>query len=204
MISCIQPFFPAILVLFHSIGLVLFLQSDSASDLTWMNLMLCGTLVFLAEPLRIKSALIAFIIILGGFLIELIGTKTGYLFGDYAYGASLGWRLFGVSVIIGVNWYAIVLASSNIARFLKVNVFLQAVVAGTLCVGLDVVIEPVAIKYGFWTWANGEIPLFNYITWFFFSVFFSLLYLKSSPLINKTAAWLYAIWLLFFGILILM
>lgn len=204
MISRIQPFFPAILVLFHSIGLVLFLQSDSASDLTWMNLMLCGTLVFLAEPLRIKSALIAFIIILGGFLIELIGTKTGYLFGDYAYGASLGWRLFGVSVIIGVNWYAIVLASSNIARFLKVNVFLQAVVAGTLCVGLDVVIEPVAIKYGFWTWANGEIPLFNYITWFFFSVFFSLLYLKSSPLINKTAAWLYAIWLLFFGILILM
>ncbi len=204
MISRIQPFFPAILVLFHSIGLILFLQSDSASDLTWMNLMLCGTLVFLAEPLRIKSALIAFIIILGGFLIELIGTKTGYLFGDYAYGASLGWRLFGVSVIIGVNWYAIVLASSNIARFLKVNVFLQAVVAGTLCVGLDVVIEPVAIKYGFWTWANGEIPLFNYITWFFFSVFFSLLYLKSSPLINKTAAWLYAIWLLFFGILILM
>ncbi len=204
MMRRIHPFFPAVLVLFHVIGLVLFLRSDSASDLTWMNLMLCGTLVFLTEPMRLKTALLAVVIVLGGFLIELIGTKTGYLFGDYAYGESLGWRLFGVSVIIGVNWYAIVLASANIARYFKVNVFQQAILAGLLCVGLDVVIEPVAIKYGFWTWENGVIPLFNYVTWFFFSVLFSLLYLKSSPLMNKTAIWLYGIWLLFFGILILM
>lgn len=204
MMSRIHPFFPAVLVLFHIIGLVLFLRSDSASDLTWLNLLLCGTLVFLTEPMRLKTGLLAAVIILGGFLIELIGTKTGYLFGDYAYGESLGWRLFGVSVIIGVNWYAIVLASANIARYFKVNVFLQAIIAGLLCVGLDVVIEPVAIKYGFWTWENGDIPLFNYVTWFFFSVLFSLLYLKSSPLKNKTAIWLYGIWLLFFGILILM
>jgi bisanhydrobacterioruberin hydratase len=204
MMSRIYPFFPAVLVLFHIIGLFLFLRSDSASDLTWMNLLLCGTLVFLTEPMRLKSWLLAVVIVLGGFLIELIGTKTGYLFGDYAYGESLGWRLFGVSVIIGVNWYAIVLASANIARYFKVNVFLQAIIAGLLCVGLDVVIEPVAIKYGFWTWENGDIPLFNYVTWFFFSVLFSLLYLKSSPLMNKTAIWLYGIWLLFFGILILM
>lgn len=204
MMSRIHPFFPAVLVLFHIIGLVLFLRSDSASDLTWMNLLLCGTLVFLTEPIRPKTGLLAVVIVFGGFLIELIGTKTGILFGDYAYGESLGWRLFGVSVIIGINWYAIVLASANIARMLKMNVFLQAVIAAALCVGLDVVIEPVAIKYGFWTWARGEIPLFNYVTWFFFSFLFSLLYLKSSSLINKTAIWLYAIWLLFFGILILM
>jgi len=202
--SRIQPFFPAILILFHVIGLVLFLQSDAASDLTWMNLMLCGILVFLSEPRRMKSVLLAVLIIVGGFLIELIGTKTGYLFGDYVYGETLGWRLFGVSIIIGVNWYAIVLASANIARLVKVNLFVQAVLAGLLCVGLDIVIEPVAVKYGFWTWSNGEIPLFNYVTWFIFSVFFSFLYLKSSTITNKTAAWLYAIWFLFFGILILM
>lgn len=202
MIAKFKPYFPAVLVLFHSIGLFLFLNSETASDLTWMNLLLCGVLVFFTEPLTIKSFAIASVIVLGGFIIELIGTKTGYLFGDYVYGDALGWRLFSVSMIIGVNWYAIVLASSSLAKLVKVNLFLQALLAGVLCVGLDFVIEPVAIKYGFWTWTSGEIPLFNYLTWFVFASFFSFLYLKNTNILNKTAGWLYVIWLLFFSLLL--
>lgn len=198
----IVRYFPAILVLFHAIGLYLFTQSNSASDLTWMNLMLCGTLVFLAEGSSKRTFLIALIIFLGGFLIELIGTKTGYLFGDYSYGTVLGWRLLGVSIIIGVNWYALVLASANIARFFKVPVFFQAILAGFLCVILDFIIEPVAIKFGFWSWHSGKIPIYNYITWFIFATIFSYIYLKNSLNLNKTAVWLYGIWFVFFIVLL--
>ncbi|NOQ74822.1 MAG: carotenoid biosynthesis protein [Crocinitomix sp.] len=191
-------YFPLVLVIFHIIGFVLFTQSDSASDLTWFNLLLCGTLVFLAEANLKKAAIIFIIIFLGGFLIELVGTKSGVLFGNYHYGDVLGWKLFGVSIIIGVNWFAIVLAASNVARLFKVPILVQAILGGILCVALDFAIEPVAIKYGFWTWAGGEIPFFNYVTWFGFAAIFSYIYLKSSAVINKTAVWLFGVWLLFF------
>lgn len=194
----LSGYFPWVLVIFHIIGFVLFTQSDSASDLTWLNLLLCGTLVFLAEPNLKKTSLVFAIIFLGGYLIELLGTKTGFLFGDYTYGDVLGWKLFGVSLIIGVNWFAIVLAASNVARLIKTPVPVQALVGGLLCVAMDYAIEPVAIKYDFWTWVGGEIPLFNYITWFGFAVLFSYLYLINSNTVNKTAVWLFGIWLLFF------
>jgi len=194
----ITRYFPAVLVIFHVIGFVLFTQSDSASDLTWLNLMLCGTLVFLAESNLKKAALVFSIIAVGGFLIELIGTKTGFLFGEYAYGEVLGWKLFGVSLIIGVNWFTIVLAASNVARLVKAPIVIQALLAGLFCVVLDFAIEPVAIKYGFWKWLGGEIPIFNYITWFGFAVLFAYIYVKNSRVVNKTAIWLFGIWLLFF------
>lgn len=191
-------YFPIVLVIFHIIGFILFTQSDSASDLTWFNLLLCGVLVFLAE-VNLKHATITFFVLfLGGFLIELVGTKTGYLFGDYVYGDILGWKLFGVSIIIGVNWFAIVVAASNVAKLLKLPLLVKALLAGVLCVAIDFAIEPVAVKYGFWTWVEGEIPLFNYVTWFAFAALFSYIYLKNSKVINKTAIWLFGVWLVFF------
>lgn len=196
-----SPYFPYILLLFHVIGLVLFIRSESASDLTWMNLTLCGLLVFLAEENWKKNILTFLIIFSGGFLIELIGTKTGYLFGNYQYGNVLGFKLFDVSLIIGVNWFAIVLASSNLVRKVNVPLIFQAFLAALLAVLLDFVIEPIAVKYGFWTWKNDIIPLYNYLTWFVFAFIFSWIYLKNSIAVNKTAVWLYFIWLAFFIIL---
>jgi putative membrane protein len=197
----IVPYFPAVLVLFHIIGIFLFTQSNTASNLTWVNLTLCAALVLITEKFNAKTLLTFFIITIGGFVIELIGTKTGLLFGNYAYGEVLGWKLFGVSVVIGINWYAIVLASSNIARLFKLNLFLQALIGGALCVGVDFLIEPVAVKFGFWSWEGNIIPVFNYITWFVFAVFFSYLYLKWSHKLNKTAIWLFFVWIAFFLIL---
>ena len=37
--------------------------------------------------------------------VELVGTKTGMLFGDYSYGKVLGPALQGVPLIIGINWF---------------------------------------------------------------------------------------------------
>ena len=206
--TLIQKIAPFVLVIFHIIGLVLFLQSDSASDLTWMNLTLCGLLVFIGEiePKNgniLKLLLVLFIIFWGGFFIEYIGTSTGLLFGEYSYGKVLGWKWLGVSLIIGVNWYAIVLASVNFARLFFKNKWLTILVGAVLCVVMDLIIEPVAIKYGFWTWHNGEIPLFNYITWFIFATLFSAIYVFTTNKINKTAATLYVVWAAFFCILLL-
>ena len=36
----------------------------------------------------------------------------------------------------------------------------------TIATCFDFILEPVAVKLHFWSWNNGQIPLFNYICWF--------------------------------------
>ena len=45
---------------------------------------------------------------------------------------------------------------------------------------LDFIIEPVAIKFSFWSWQNVSVPIQNYIMWFFVSLVmhFILLYYR--------------------------
>lgn len=207
MIKFIQKFSPLILVIFHIIGLILFLRSNEASDLTWVNLTLCGLLVFIAElgehGQGIRKVMGIFLLIFwGGFFIEYIGTATGYLFGDYSYGEALGFKWLGVSLIIGVNWYAIVLASVNFARLFIKNKWIQAIAGAALCVLMDFIIEPVAVKFEFWTWHAGDIPVFNYLTWFIFALVFSLVYVLTTKRLNTSAATLYVVWALFFAVLL--
>jgi len=193
--------FPWILVVFHVVGLVLFLTDPKAAQLSYLNILLCGTLVFLSEKSLLKSFPALVVIFTLGFIVELAGTKTGFLFGDYQYGAVLGKRVYGVPLIIGVNWFAIVAASSALAARFNLSLLFKAIMAGLLAVLLDFLIEPVAIHYGFWSWKNNKIPFYNYLSWFVFAAAFSYFYLKSASGRNTTAFWLYFIWALFFAVL---
>jgi bisanhydrobacterioruberin hydratase len=197
----IISYFPLVLVLFHLIGFVLFISGPEAAKLSWLNILLAGALVFLAENNPRKMAIVFAAIFAAGYLVELIGTQTGYLFGNYAYGNALGVKLLGVPVIIGMNWFAMTTASANAARLFRVPLWLQSGMAALLATLLDMLIEPVAVKYGFWSWENGHIPAFNYICWFIFSQLFAYLYLGLSNERNQTATALFAVWFLFFALL---
>ena len=59
----------------------------------------------------------------------------------------------------------------------------------------------VAIKYGFWYWSSGEIPLYNYICWFIFSFIFALVALRYLKRPNKTGTALFITWTVFFTLL---
>ena len=191
-------YFPVVLVIFHIIGFALFMTDSSAARLSYINLLLCGALVFLAESKLVKLLPVFCIIFIAGFLLELIGTKTGYLFGDYAYGTSLGLRWYGVPLIIGLNWFAIVVSACNVSRRFNASVEVQAILAGLLATLLDFLIEPVAVRFGFWHWRGTEIPVYNYVCWFIFSAAFSYLYLNYTSGKNTTAFYLFFIWTVFF------
>ncbi len=193
-------------MIFHFIGIILFAAPQTfglnkGTDLTWMNLTLCGLLVFFSED-NLKKALFYLLVIGGGgFLIEWIGTATGLLFGNYSYGGTLGFKLLDVPLLIGVNWFVIVLASANIVRDLKGGIIGKAILTAILCTIMDFVMEPVAIKFDFWSWGGEAIPFSNYLTWFIFSGIFGYIYLKNSRLKNRTASWLFLIWFVFFAVL---
>lgn len=135
-----------------------------------------------------------------GLTVEWIGVHTGYLFGNYSYGQTLGVKFDGIPLIIGVNWIMLSVCSSELANYVKSSLYLQVLLASSFMVFLDFLIEPIAISADFWTWENGTIPIYNYICWFVLSLPLNFFYQKIKIREQKTVPiGLYFIFVLFFG-----
>jgi putative membrane protein len=144
--------------------------------LTPFTLLLTGsvTLYFSFQKGNTKLVVWGIIVYTITFSLEVIGVKTGYIFGSYYYGDVLGLKLFDVPMIIGFNWVVIILGAIGIASRIHKSTFQIALLTGTFAVLFDLMLEPVAIKLGYWTWDNGFIPLQNYYAWFGIAFFASL------------------------------
>jgi putative membrane protein len=107
---------------------------------------------------------------LAGFFIEVIGVNTGQIFGDYIYGTALGIKLWATPLLIGVNWLILVYSTGVFLETFnfKSKWFFSAFGAGIL-LGIDFLIEPVAIRFDYWSWFEGVIPVQNYLGWYIFS-----------------------------------
>ncbi|MGC8683846.1 carotenoid biosynthesis protein [Athalassotoga sp.] len=114
-------------------------------------------------------------IFLAGLFIEILGVKTGIIFGRYSYGNVLGLGIYGVPFLIGLNWVVVVFSwnyfSSNVLK--ARNFLFRSLSAAIFAVIFDILMEPSAIAFSFWKW-NGSVPVQNYIAWFVISFLFSL------------------------------
>ena len=71
-------------------------------------------------------------------------------------------------------------------------------------VGLDFLIEPIAVKYDFWNWSQNEVPKQNYLMWFILSIIMQSLITKKSSLIPHYLGFtIVASELIFFGALMI-
>lgn len=137
-----------------------------------------------------------------GFAAEWLGVQTGLLFGSYAYGHVLGPKAGGTPLIIGINWILLTYSSAMLVQALgsgRRPWWLRALLSTLLMVGLDVLIEPVAVQQGFWSWAGGEIPLHNYLGWTAVAFPLQLAYHKKvEAQTNYVAAALFILQFIFF------
>jgi uncharacterized membrane protein len=138
---------------------------------------------------------------LTGFFVEVVGVKTGYIFGGpYAYGAGLGPKLLGVPPIIGVNWLLLTYAFGSLCDRLPWRIYIKAAIAATGMVALDILIEPVAIALDFWTWFGQPIPIQNYVGWWLVSaVLLSIWYGLPFRKNNQIAALIIVLQIFFFA-----
>ena len=139
-----------------------------------------------------------------GWLVEVIGVNTGLLFGGgYQYGSVFGVQVLRTPLLIGINWSMLSIAiwTGLNANFPGGSRWLCIIVGASLMVGLDFIIEPVAIALDFWTW-SGHIPSRNYIDWFVIS---ALMFYLASRLMphakNNIGTVLFILQLLFFVLL---
>lgn len=199
-----EHYAPWVLVLFHIIGLAIFVFPTGIKGLSGGNIFLCALLVF-ATAQDWKREGIAFLgVALGGLLVEHIGVHTGYLFGEYSYGNELGGKFYAVPLVLGLNWYVVVATATHVVRQwapVAWSWWQKVGMVALLCVALDYAIEPVAMRYDFWNWEGGIIPFYNYVCWFVFAGILGTWYGHYSKGCNRTAYLLFGIWTTFFILL---
>lgn len=137
-----------------------------------------------------------------GFLAEVAGVQRGWFFGNYAYGDVLGYKLWGVPILLLINWMWVLYGAQNLLLTLKVPRNHLPWFTACLLVLYDVLLERFAVRYGLWSWAGGSVPLQNYAGWFFVSLLLASLWRPSFE--NKMGGRLFLIQIFFFASLALL
>jgi putative membrane protein len=196
-----------VIALFHIVGLIGFF----VPALTPMFLrlvpfhLLLMLLVVLYNHYRPDEKFWSFflLIVIGGIVAEWIGVHKNWIFGDYDYGPTLGIKVLDIPLMIGVNWFILVYATGVLMQRSRLKSMPARVLVGAaLLVALDVLIEPVAIKFDYWTWVEKVPPLKNYLCWFGVSALFLSVFeaFKFKPQ-NIVAPVLLGVEFVFFGLL---
>lgn len=212
-----------IALLFHVAGFIGMFTSnrDWFVANTPLNLVIMFGLIIWTHPGKNRS-FFAFVLIAfaAGMLTEMVGVKTSLLFGKYEYGKILGPGILQVPWLIGINWVTVMyccgIAISHVQKWffskspatqtlLSPQVQLISFIAdgAMLATFFDFILEPVAVKLGYWRWLpDGNIPFRNYLSWLFIStLLISVFKLLSFPKHNQFAVHLLIIETLFFSAL---
>ena len=212
-----------IALLFHTIGLIgiLFVKIDFFVQSTVINLLLMFALLVWTQKEKNIPFLVFFVaVFLFGIGAEMIGVNTAALFGKYHYGNVLGLKVMNVPIIIGINWFVIIyccgisihtllmkainlMATDTAKKPMRLKAVSVIVDGATLAVFFDWVMEPVAVKLGYWQWGEGgDVPGFNYFSWFIVSILLLAIFqLSKFNKQNKFAVNLLLIQLMFFLLL---
>ncbi len=192
----------AFLIIFYLVGLIGFSMSITFplfEKLVPLNILISAVLLFSFQKSVDAKTILVFVLIFAiGIFVEILGTNTGILFGEYKYGQSLGVKVFETPLLIGLNW--LILCYCFYASFPKFrNKWYFVFLASLLMVGFDFVLEPVAMKIDMWNWAGGVVPLKNYLDWYLVSVvIFFLMWWIKPKIENGLASTLIIIQILFF------
>lgn len=168
---------------------ILFFKSPFFVNATPINLLLSfALLIYTQKEKNIFFYMFMAITVSIGFIVEVIGVNTALLFGEYTYGNVLGMQVKNVPLIIGVNWFIVMYccgittytlfkkALSKLAIETKtptqsLKAISVIIDAANIAVFLDWIMEPAAIKLGYWHWKTDVIPFYNYLCWFVVSIF---------------------------------
>ena len=212
----------AIAVVFHAVGLIgiLFFNRQFFVEATVLNLLLMFVLLMWTQKEK-NSFFLLFVAaaIVLGLAAEIVGVNTGALFGNYTYGNVLGPKVMKVPLIIGINWFVIIYccgvaihtllmkAISRISLETKTKPItlkaISVIVDGaTIAVFFDWVMEPVAVKLGYWKWIDGDVPFYNYVCWLMVSnIILAVFHFSRFNKQNKFAVNLLLIQMMFFLLL---
>lgn len=179
------------IIVFHIVGFVGFslphLHDFFISFVPYHLLLMAAILLINQKEFNKQFWLGLIFVYTSGYLVEVVGVSTGSVFGSYTYGNTLGTKLAQVPLLIGVNWVILIFTvGAVLKKYLKHQRNLKSIIGAVILVFIDFLLEPVAVKFDYWSWLDSAIPLQNYVAWFFvcfvlLRVYYELEFRKSNP-----------------------
>ncbi len=157
---------------------ILSVYKDWFLSFTWLNLLVYLWLIIWNNSLN-RRLILALLIPFGiGMLTEYLGVNYGLIFGNYEYGDNLGFKMYGVPLMIAVNWAILTYCTAAMARAIHNSIIISSLLGAIGMVFLDVIMEVSAPRFDFWEFDEGVVPLQNYVGWFFTAFLVHLLLQK--------------------------
>jgi putative membrane protein len=182
-----------LLSIFYAVGIVLIFIPDLTLFIKQLTpLVLFGSyflvLLFDRSTFNWKLPAVLIFIAVFSYLVEMIGVKSGLIFGNYQYGENLGLKIWDTPLMIGLNWLFLVYTTYLILDRTKFHAVIKVVLASLLMVSYDLILEQMAPVMDMWSWKEGIIPLKNYLAWFILAaVFHSIMKAFAIEIKNRIA-----------------
>jgi bisanhydrobacterioruberin hydratase len=196
-----------LIITFNIVGLIGFCIPATQHIFTLLvpwHLLLMGVFLALSHDRLDKRFLLFFILIYAAtFAAEWLGVNTRLLFGNYYYGHTMGVKLWNIPLIMGVTWFLLIYSAGVVMQWSRLkNMLLRVITGSVILVLLDMLIEQIAMRFDYWHWVGGIVPVGNYAGWFGVSVVmllvFELFRFKKQGLV---AVVLLGMQFVFFGVL---
>jgi uncharacterized membrane protein len=117
-----------------------------------------------------RAALAGAVVGGGTLVLEVVGSRTGWPFGDYDYGDDLRPTVAGVPVAVALAWWAMAVPAREVAARLASAGWRRVALGAVALTAWDVFLDPQMVDEGYWTWDGGgpwrDVPLSNYLGWF--------------------------------------
>jgi bisanhydrobacterioruberin hydratase len=128
-----------------------------------------------------KGILVLFVFSVIPILVEMLAVLTGFPYGGFVYGESLGWLLFDiVPLVVSLAYLPILLGSLFYASRKNNHLFLFILISSIFNMFVDLVIDPAAVHIGFWSYDfNGiyyGVPFSNFLGWLVTGLVYSALF----------------------------
>ena len=113
-------------------------------------------------------------------LIEYVGLVTGWPYGEFLYTGNLGYKLFGILPwTVGLSWTPLVVGSVAMVYPVTQRKVLRIILPVIVLVVFDLLLDPVAVNLGMWSYLHGgayySVPIQNFFGWIFSGLIGSLI-----------------------------
>ncbi len=139
---------------------------------------------------------------IAGWLVEFIGSRTGYPFGRYEYTPVLQPQIARVPVVIPAAWLMMLPAAWAVADALAPGEsrIVFALIAAAAFVAWDLFLDPQMVRWNFWKWDHTgpyyDIPFTNFVGWFIVGFLLTLI-LAPAAAASRALVFVYAVtWIL--------
>lgn len=151
---------------------------SEAAFVSGINVILFAAPAFWAVKmwLGVRDAVMLFVVLgVLALVVETSAIITGFPYGHFGYSDLLGYRLFGYTPwTVFLAWTPLVIAACAVSRRLAVGGWLwpvRIVLVAIILVVFDLVLDPGAVKIGFWRYEGGGVfygvPFSNFVGWLF-------------------------------------